>query len=667
MAPSQPRQLLVWTLPTIALILTKQQKYKRRIRRRYYRHYGRQRLVTESFIFEELEDAITDTTDGSVSSPNRSFSRSLSGVDSAPIDIIIPRELRSHKSNPIVISDEDLDIEIQKIKSMKSAAAEPFKKSKSSDDVDSMKKTPPSELRRSEKSKEFSTPVDSFTSTPITPKYKSPKVIKCTPQKIILSSSSSPMAQKHAKSSPEEKLTTAKVDTQEKIDSPKKMPTLNSVEEKNVENEEMQRQNVERDSANHSPADVMLASPSLSSISDNHSEGSNDSGKGGSDVATPPSRTPANDGSILGDVPSQFLYEFSIPQNLGSNDSGKGGSDVATPPSRTPANDGSILGDVPSQFLYEFSIPQNLVGRLIGRGGCIISDRLIGRGGCIISDIKEKTRTRIMIKKHPSNSKMKICAIEGSQINIDTALQMIREKFPLKRYPEVTLEQMPIHAPVALTPDQLHLKLIEGINNDTIISCMVAPNHFFVQQPTHPTFLNLNILSNCMNHCYNSADSPLLPKPIVENTICAAQSEGDWYRVMVMSSDTDANTSYVIFLDYGGYAYIENSKLRQIRGDFLMLPFQAAECILANVRPLAGERWSDEAYSIVAELTKGALTYTQVADYTNEGVPLVLMYIFVGPQEVVFLNEELVNRGLAEWVPLTQQDETEGAVGGVVS
>lgn len=47
---------------------------------------------------------------------------------------------------------------------------------------------------------------------------------------------------------------------------------------------------------------------------------------------------------------------------------------------------------------------------------------------------------------------------------------------------------------------------------------------------------------------------------------------------------------------------------------------------------IAGERWSDEAFSIVAELTKGALTFTQVADYTNEGVPLVLMYIFVGPQ-----------------------------------
>lgn len=48
---------------------------------------------------------------------------------------------------------------------------------------------------------------------------------------------------------------------------------------------------------------------------------------------------------------------------------------------------------------------------------------------------------------------------KGSQINIDNALQMIREKFPLKRYPEVTLEQMPIHPPVALTPDQLHVNL----------------------------------------------------------------------------------------------------------------------------------------------------------------------------------------------------------------
>lgn len=114
---------------------------------------------------------------------------------------------------------------------------------------------------------------------------------------------------------------------------------------------------------------------------------------------------------------------------------------------------------------------------------------------------------------------------------------------------------------------------------------MVAPNHFFLQQPTHPTFPNLHVLTNYMNICYSNTDTPLLPNPIVENTICAAQSEGDWYRAMVLSTDAETTTSHVIFLDYGGYNYIENSNIRQIRGDFLLLPFQAAECILANIRP----------------------------------------------------------------------------------
>lgn len=57
---------------------------------------------------------------------------------------------------------------------------------------------------------------------------------------------------------------------------------------------------------------------------------------------------------------------------------------------------------------------------------------------------------------------------------------------------------------------------------------------------------------------------------------------------MVLSSNTETNTSYVSFLDYGGYAYVENNNLRQIRGDFMLLPFQAAECLLANIRPAGG-------------------------------------------------------------------------------
>lgn len=91
-----------------------------------------------------------------------------------------------------------------------------------------------------------------------------------------------------------------------------------------------------------------------------------------------------------------------MPFFQGSNDSGKGGSDVATPPSsRTPAGDGSITDDVNVPIVYEFVIPQNLVGRLIGRYGNFVTE------------IKEKAHAHILIKKHPTNNKLKVCAVEG--------------------------------------------------------------------------------------------------------------------------------------------------------------------------------------------------------------------------------------------------------------
>nr|CAI5817853.1 unnamed protein product [Callosobruchus analis] len=364
------------------------------------------------------------------------------------------------------------------------------------------------------------------------------------------------------------------------------------------EKEDLQRQSSERDSANHSPSDVMMASPSLSSISDNHSEGSSDSGKGGSDVATPP-------------------------------------------PSRTPGIDHSS----PRSY-YEFVIPQVLVGKLIGRHGSFVTQ------------IRDKTNAMIVVRNHPTDEKMKVCSVEGTKEGIEKALKMVRDKFPLKRYPEVTLEEVhftSIVSPFPLIPDHLYLKLVEGINNDTILSCLVAPNHLFLQQPTHPSFPSLNVLASCMNGCYNDCQSPMLPNPILPSTVCAAYSVDGWYRAEVLSSDPETEMSYVKFLDYGGFAYVENSKLRQIRGDFMLLPFQAAEGILANIRSKNEDNiWPEEAYNTVADITKGAIIYTQVADYQEDGVPLVLCYVVTGPTSVVFLNQHLVDKGFAEWVPMVE-------------
>jgi hypothetical protein len=74
----------------------------------------------------------------------------------------------------------------------------------------------------------------------------------------------------------------------------------------------------------------------------------------------------------------------------------------------------------------------------------------------------------------------------------------------------------------------------------------------------------------------------------LENTICVAFSGDCWYRAVILTEDQTNGTCYVKFLDYGGYGYIDKSKLRQIRADFMLLPFQAAECLLANVKPVGG-------------------------------------------------------------------------------
>lgn len=356
----------------------------------------------------------------------------------------------------------------------------------------------------------------------------------------------------------------------------------------------LHRKNSGRDSANHSPSDVMLASSSLSSMSDNHSEGSSDSGKGGSDLATPPaSRTP-----------------------------------------QLPAN--PVL-----PIIYDFLVPQTLVGKLIGRHGSFVQN------------IKDRSNTFVYIRKHPTNNKFKLCSVEGTQADVDKALKLIREKFPPKKYPEVTLEQVqltPTVHTVPLIPDYIYLKLIEGINNDTIVSCMVAPDHLFMQQPAHPSFPTLSMLTNCMNLCYMSAESPMLPRPIPQNTVCVAYSVDSWYRVMVLSTDEATDTSYVKFMDFGGYAYVENENLRQIRRDFIMLPFQAAECFLANVLPKSDDgSWSEGAYNLIAELTKGSLIYTQVAGYTPDDIPLVLCYIVTNNRGYINVNRKLCEEGYARW------------------
>lgn len=126
------------------------------------------------------------------------------------------------------------------------------------------------------------------------------------------------------------------------------------------------------------------------------------------------------------------------------------------------------------------------------------------------------------------------------------------------------------------------------MNNDVVVSYVVTASHLCLQLPMHITYQNLYRMACIMNSAYSTVDSPPLldPQPDI---VCVAPAAGGWYRALLLSVDHDTNTSDVKFLDYGGFLTVDNSQLRQIRGDFLLLPFQSIECGLANIVP-AGEQ-----------------------------------------------------------------------------
>lgn len=161
-------------------------------------------------------------------------------------------------------------------------------------------------------------------------------------------------------------------------------------------------------------------------------------------------------------------------------------------------------------MIYEFSIPQSLVGRLIGRHGSFLQN------------IRHKAEVNIVLKRHPISRDQKLCAIEGSTEGINVALEMIRQKFPEKKFPQLTLHQIsPLIVPedIPWFAELRQLSLVEGVNNDVVICHIVKPNRLFVQLPTHPTYPSLRILDERMTQLYNTTESPSAPDELTSTFI----------------------------------------------------------------------------------------------------------------------------------------------------
>ncbi|XP_042342306.1 LOW QUALITY PROTEIN: A kinase (PRKA) anchor protein 1b [Plectropomus leopardus] len=290
-------------------------------------------------------------------------------------------------------------------------------------------------------------------------------------------------------------------------------------------------------------------------------------------------------------------------------------------------------------IIWEIEVPKHLVGRLIGKQGRYVSF------------LKQNSGAKIYISTLPYTQEFQICHIEGTQQQVDKALSLIGKKFK-----DLDLTNLYAPPPPPLTlpslPMTSWLLLPSGVTVEVIVVNIVSAGHVFVQQHTHPTYHALRSLDQQMFLCYSQPGTPALPSPAEVGVICAAPAvEGAWWRAQVITFYKETSEVEIRYVDYGGYDRVKIDSLRQIRSDFVTLPFQGAEVLLDNIAPLPGEdRFSPEATSALEEMTRGVALLAQVSNYDNNtGLPLVHLWNMVG-EEVISVNRTLAERGLGVWV-----------------
>lgn len=326
------------------------------------------------------------------------------------------------------------------------------------------------------------------------------------------------------------------------------------------------------------------------------------------------------------------------------------------------SGNGSTEADDGNVYTYHFSIPRVLCGKFIGVRGCVIKELKAATNCNLIVNNRPHQNSNSRIDKNSDHNESQTCFIEGTRSCIERCLVLIREKFPLEQYPDLTLDQVNRPNPNdnnSRSPEPgTYLPLTAGQLTNVYVSAIMSGGHICIQQPEHPTFEALARLELCMFQVYEQLQdrSPNVNKEIIDaGLICVAKFENQYFRLQIVSYDDTEECCEVKFLDYGGYGTFYVTDLKQIRTDFLTLPFQAVECYLSNVIPPNGSEWPFESAIHLEQLTNNQANSCRVIGMAEDLVPIVQLYTTTfnydtNAHETRLVNKELVERGGALWV-----------------
>ena len=150
---------------------------------------------------------------------------------------------------------------------------------------------------------------------------------------------------------------------------------------------------------------------------------------------------------------------------------------------------------------------------------------------------------------------------------------------------------------------------------------IISAGHIFIHLPHDWTFAYLPKLNECMNRVYGSQETPKVPiNNIMAGLVCAVEVQSNWHRVQVMALISFTQVK-IKFLDSGGFAEVAVNDLRQIREDFLLLPFQALECHLHGVHSLR-----KRLTRTLQIFLKNKICFAQIVDFTVDKIPVIELH-----------------------------------------
>nr|CAB3220773.1 KH domain-containing protein C56G2.1 [Phallusia mammillata] len=288
---------------------------------------------------------------------------------------------------------------------------------------------------------------------------------------------------------------------------------------------------------------------------------------------------------------------------------------------------------------------------------------LIGKQGRNIKQLKQDSGADVYVHEAPMRDDIQVLQICGTQTEIESCVSRIKRRFTDISLNHFDTKDMIIPSPNSSAMSPLNtpppmmypvtnisqLRLPDGVTIEVLVSAIADVDCVFVQQFTHPTFHSLANLERAMSMCYSEPSTPDVPHPVQVGLICAVQQQGVWYRAQIVQFFEETEEVTIRFMDYGGYATVTVKALKQIRADFVTLPFQATECYMDNISPPKDNKFCEDSVKKLQELLQDGRFQARVTGYRSDGHPRIHLFKCL-PNKVMLINQEMATQGLATWV-----------------